>query len=230
MPDRTIERCPMSTAVSSSPLSTALAPPARRSARKGRDPRLMVGIAVLLGSMVLGSLVLSRADRTQAVWAVARDVPAGATLSADDLRVVHVRLGAQTSMYVAAAGSPSGHVVRDLSLGELLPAAAVAATAVRPHRLVTVPVEQFHAPAGLARGELVDVYVTPRSDAGRDGPSTVVAERATVAEVEQDGGRFGSSARSVGVVLSLDPELVSRVVSGTRRGAIDLVRVPLGTK
>jgi Flp pilus assembly protein CpaB len=192
---------------------------------------LIVGAVLVVVSMLLGAFLVARADRTVAVWSAARDLSAGRVLSADDVRITRVQLNTVTSAYLADTPSPAGSTVtRSITAGELLPGAAVVAATPASTRLVTVPVEQFHAPAGLAGGEVVDVYVTPRAETGRSGPASLVAERARVHAVELQGGRFGASSRSVGVVLALDPELVSRVVSGVRRGSIDLVRVPLDAR
>lgn len=223
----------MSPVVPSSAERISASPRARRVGRRGADPRLIVGASLVLASMVLGAFLVARADHTVAVWTATRDLAAGSVLGANDVRATRVQLNATASAYLGEAASPAGSTLtRNLTAGELLPVAAVvaASASTAPTRLVTVPVEQFHAPAGLAGGEVVDVYVTPRAETGRSGPATLVAQRARVHAVELQGGRFGASSRSVGVVLSLDPELVSRVVSGVRRGSIDLVRVPLDSR
>jgi len=190
-----------------------------------------MGVALVIASMLLGTWVVTKADRTVPVWSASHDLAAGTLVSAGDFRAVDVQLGDAAAGYLSTSVPiAKARIVRSIGAGELVPMAAVTSAAAAPARLVTVPIEQFHAPAGLARGELVDVYVTPRAETGKAGPSTLVAERATVHAVELEGGRFGASSRSVGVVLSLDPQLVSRVVSGVRRGSVDLVRVPLDAR
>ena len=116
-------------------------------------------------------------------------------------------------------------VTRQLAAGELLPVDAVeAAGSADQLRSVTVAVERFHAPADLARGQRVDVYVTPE-----DGLTRTVLTGALVADVVQDGGRLGPSGAATGVVLAVPPAQVSLLVQAAQDGALDLVGVPAGS-
>ena len=87
-----------------------------------------------------------------------------------------------------------------------------------------MPVERFHYPSGLDRGQQVDVYVTTKSASGlgQGAPERVLAG-VLVAGVDRDGSRFGSAGSVAGVVLSVDPEDVGRLVAAVRAGALDLV-------
>ena len=202
-------------------------PPARRLGRpRWRDARLLGGLLLVLLSVVLGARLLAAADDTVPVWSVRADLAAGSTLQADDLRAVDVRLGEAAGRYVGTSGeSPVGWVTtRPVSAGELLAVSAVTQPATAPAlRSVTVPVEKFHAPGDLARGQRVDVYVTPD-----DGTTRAVLTGALVADVVQDGGRLGPSGASLGVVLSVPPDEVAALVQASQDGPIDLVRVPDG--
>lgn len=202
-------------------------PSARRLGRpRWRDARLLGGLLLVLLSVVLGARLLAAADDTVPVWSVTEDLAAGSTLQADDLRVADVRLGTAAGAYVGTSGqSPVGWVTtREVSAGELLAVSAIAQPGDVPAlRNVTVAVEKFHVPGDLARGQRVDVYVTPK-----DGTTQVVMTDALVADLVQDGGRLGPSGDSVGVVLAVPPEQVAALVQGAQDGAIDLVRVPVG--
>ena len=213
------------------PVSSAAGPPARRlTAPRWRDARLVLGVVVVLLSVLAGARAVAAADRTAPVWVADTDLAAGSTLKGGDLVVRQVRLDAAGAHYLAASGAPPVGAVlsRAVAAGELIPASALSTTGGKARRQVTVPVEQFHAPDGLARGQRVDVYVTPRAEDGQSGPATLVLAGAVVDDVQQDGGRF-SSNRSSGVVLSVEPPAVGRVVAGVRRGTVDLVGVPAGT-
>ena len=194
-----------------------------------RDARLLGGVLLVLASVVLGSRVLASADDTTPVWAVSHDVAAGTSLRADDLVRRDVRLGQAASTYISAKDSaPVGYVVsRSIHGGELLPATAVTpATAVLEQRLVTVPVDRLHRPAGLRRGAQVDVYVTPtKADSTAPATSLVLAS-VPVDDVVSDGGRLGPAGDAVGVVLRVTPGQVEALVAATRSGALDLVEVP----
>ena len=55
-----------------------------------RDPRLLAGLALVLGSVVLGTSVVAAADDTIAVYAAADALVAGDPLETDALTVVRV--------------------------------------------------------------------------------------------------------------------------------------------
>lgn len=217
-------------------MSVASSPPARRLERpRWLDPRLAVGVLLVLVSVAVGAKVVGDAERGDLVWAATRDLPAGTTLRVDDLQATAVRLAGSTGEYVdASAAAPSGYVLmRDVNAGELVPAAAVAPAAdAAPRRLVSVPVAVHHFPSGLARGHRVDVYVTAAAAPGAATgavsgaePDLVLAD-AAVAEVAGGSGGFGSSGGSVGVVLEVDASDAAAVVGAVAAGSIQLVRLP----
>jgi|1186.fasta_scaffold121275_2 Flp pilus assembly protein CpaB len=208
-----------------------ISPPAARVGRpRWRDARLLGGVLLVLASVVLGSRVLAAADDTTSVWAVSRDLAAGTSLRADDVERRDVRLGTAASTYLSARGdAPVGYVVsRPLHSGELLPASAVTpgGTAVQ-QRLVTVPVDRLHRPAGLRRGAQVDVYVTPTKSEAAPATTSLVLASVPVDDVVSDGGRLGPAGDAVGVVLRVPPGQVEALVAATRSGVLDLVQVPV---
>ena len=202
-------------------------PPALRLARpRWRDARLVAGVLLVLLAVVLGARTMASAARTTAVWAAARDLAVGTTLRPGDVVRHDVRLGSSASAYLSAAGgSPVGYVLsRPVTAGELLPAAAVTEASAAPDlRLVTVPVERFHRPGALRHGARVDVYVTVVTTSASPGTTRVVLTGATVDDVVSDGGRFGPTGDSVGVVLAVPPGEVSDLVAASRAGVLDLV-------
>ena len=202
----------------------------------------MLGVLLVLVSVVAGSRVVAGAQRVELVWVVQGDLAAGSTVQAADVRLTEVRLDAVGPRYVRAADpDPVGAVLsRALASGELLPVAALRTGDAAATRQVTVPVERFHYPAGLDRGQLVDVYLTVKAGSGSgsatgSGPATGSASGAPagepsrvlagvlVAAVDRDGTRFGSAGNVTGVVLSVAPDDVERLVAAVRAGALDLV-------
>jgi hypothetical protein len=203
-------------------------PPGRRlGAARWLDARLLVGLFLVLGSVMLGAKVVAEADDSVAVWAARADLAPGDALDAGDVETRQVRM-ADLAAYVGG-DLPAGYVLtRPVGSGELLPRAAVALPGdAGARRIVTVPVERHHFPGTLAAGERVDVYVTASSTAGTPtGPPEQVLAKALVDGVDADSGRFGGSTGAVGVALSVAPTDVPALVSAIQRGAIDLVSVP----
>ncbi len=204
-------------------------PPARRLALRSRwrDPRLAAGIGLVACSVVAGSWVVASADDRVTVWAAARDLASGTEVRVDDLTAVSVRLDA-ASQYLAASSTEvfGRRVVRSIASGELVPVSAIG-TSTTPRRLVTVPVEPMHAPTGLAHGDLVDIYVSPRDAAFDGGQSRLVLGNALVADANVN---TDSASGEIAVVIDVTPEQAAALVSAGRSGVIDLVRVPMSTK
>jgi len=208
-----------------SPAAGRLRPP------RWLDARLLAGLLLVLGSVVVGAKIFAEVDDSQAVWALRRYLAAGTTLAPDDLTVRQVRIEAVRNPYLAAAGqSPAGReLTRDVEADELLPHTAVAAAGEEgADRLVTVPVEQHHLPPSLLHGQRVDVYVTvkPRSGASVGKPALVNEAAVVQRDVSNEGSRFSSGSSRVGVVLSVPSSDVAALVQAIEAGSIDLVRVP----
>src|SRR3954454_3280128 len=180
------------------PIAPAEAPPGP-TPRRVRPPqwldlRLVLGLLLVLGSVLLGARVVSAADATVPVWAAAGDLAAGTVLTADDLVAVDVRLDDAASGYLSTTTRPAGRTLsRAVSAGELLPRA----TLVEPDDLVqpALPVQAGYVPPSLQRGQLVDVYaVVAPAVAGAavaDGSDTPVITSAPVQAI---------SGRALGVL------------------------------
>ncbi len=197
------------------------------------DGRLVLGVLLVLVSVLLGAKVLASADTSQEVWVATHDLAPGSVLQDGDLRLGKARLFGTSSRYVAGS-EPLGYVVqRGLSAGELLPVGALTAPGSDvPRREITVPVPSGHLPPDLARGEQVDLYVTPDDKTARRGTATtdpfaprLVLRAVTVAQVLRTAG-LGSSGQEQPVVLSVDPSQVLAIVQALSEGRLDLVRVP----
>lgn len=142
-------------------------PRAVRSRPSGwRSPRLVLGIVLVAGSVVLGARLLAAADDTVGVWAVTRDLPAGATLDAADLERRQIRFpDERTAAGYLSATDPvteGSTLNRPVSDGELLPREAFAETAARDLVEVPVSVVADDLPATVRQGSVIDVWVAPK--------------------------------------------------------------------
>jgi len=207
-------------------------PVAARLARaRWLDPRLLVGMLLVLISVAVGAKVVAEADRTVPVWAVTRDLGAGRRLVPDDLVRRDVRLDASLIRYVRVGTDPPvGYVlIRPVGHDELLPAGAVARASEVELRRLVVEVDRV-ATTGLADGSVVDVYVVPEPRPGSDSPpprSEVVLTGVTVDHVdERAGGLGGTGGRTGGVVLLVRPDDAREVLDAAARGSLRLLQVP----
>ncbi|WP_062312083.1 SAF domain-containing protein [Demequina rhizosphaerae] len=162
-----------------------------------RDPRLVVGVLLIVIAVVGVAAALRAADRTTPVYAAADALAPGTVLDESNLLIAHVRVG---DGYLAApADAPFGRVLtRAVGDGELVPASAVATREDFDGRPVAV-IASAPVADGVEAGAVVDVWVTPE-----DGSSTRVGEALAVAAVERDEGSFGLGGETVYVVVPGD--------------------------
>jgi hypothetical protein len=210
------------------PVSDIPAPPARRL-REPRwlDPRLVLGVLLILLSIVLAARVLGSADRSIRVWSLTRDLPRGAELTAADLAPARVRLFGSGEAYLPATGErPVGRVLaRDVGKGELLPRAALADGGAEPARLVTVPVRRSHALGGeLGRGDLVDIIATV-GQPGRGGVTRPVLTGVMVVDVVAEAAGFGRGSADFAIVVSVAPADAVALAAAVQGAELDVVTV-----
>jgi hypothetical protein len=183
-------------------------PPANRVRRPSwLDLRIIVGVLLVLMSVVLVTRIVAAADRSVRVWALARDVAAGTTLTTADVRPARVRLFDSAPVYLQTTRSPAGHAVsRSFRAGELLPAAALDG---RPAGvLVSIPVKPENAPA-VTRGQLVDVWSTAKGC-----PPIRVLGGVAVQEIRANGGgALSVSAGALQLIVRIRADQAERVVA-----------------
>lgn len=204
-------------------------PAARIVVPRWLDARVAVGLLLVLVSVATGARIVSTAGHLTPVYAAAHDLVPGEQLTSADLAVVRVRLDGGGSRYLAAASAaPVGYVVtRVVSAHELLPSAALtASSALADTRMVTVPVQAGHLPADLGRGDLVDVYVTPKAATGRSVPAPTLVLSKVAVDSREGGSRTFGGQSALAVVLDVDAADVVAMVHAVESGVIDLVRVP----
>jgi hypothetical protein len=215
-------------------IGVASSPAAIRLRRPSwRDPRLAVGLLLLVAAALAGARLWASADDTVTVWATAAQVRAGEPVAGADLVASRVSLadGASASAYLSTSASPTGVFVRDLGAGELVPAAATGPAAAGSTVDVSVAVAPGHAPVDLAVGDVVDVWAVPEATAGRTAaPGVRVLTDARVTTAPSGAG-LGASTREVVVTVSGPPRSTERrdalgpVLSAMARGQAVLVRV-----
>lgn len=203
--------------------------PARRStAPRWNDRRVIVGALLVVCSVAGVVTVVNGAKDTVDLWAYRADLAPGNQVAAGDVTQVAVRVP-DPEVYLGSSQSPvGGTTVRSVSAGELVSANSLAADdEASTLRLVTLPVERYHLPVDLQRGERVDVYVVERGASGEPaGSPRLVLPGATVADVDDGDARFGGGSLELGVALSVDVAQVAKVVAAASEGTITLVRVP----
>jgi hypothetical protein len=195
-----------------------------------RDPRLVVGLLLVLAATVAGSVAVAAADDRTAMYAARSPLVPGQRLTVERLVRVDVQLGGHGAAYLSAEKPlPEGaFVLREVRAGELVPASALGdegQVAVQP---LTLLVDSQSA-APLVVGSLVDVYVNVPAREGADrtfaGPELAL-ERVSVSGLPRAAGRFGSTANQAVQVMAPRErvrELIGQVDLGAR---VTVVPVP----
>jgi hypothetical protein len=193
-----------------------------------RDARLLVGVLLVLGSVVLGSYVVAHADDRTAMYAAAGPLVPGQRLSEDDLTRVEVQLGSQAASYLSAAqGLPADrYVLREVRAGELVPVSSVGSHDDIDVQPLTLLVDAGAA-ASLEVGSQVDVYVNPaepdQTGGGKrfTGPQLAL-QRVSVSGLPQTSSGLGGGSvtgdRPVQVMAPTDriKDIIGKVDLGAR--------------
>jgi hypothetical protein len=175
------------------------------------DLRLVIGVVLVLGSVVVGAKIVSSANHTYRMLSATRDLSAGTLLSRDDVKAVRVQLPDRGhGIYLPADADVMGKQLnRALSSGELLPLAALGTAAALT--TVTVPFTADNAPT-LSPGQRVEIWLSTKTCA-----SVVLLADVTVQDVHAATGGSFSSSGGQNVVVSVSPDLAGRVVGALAR-------------
>jgi hypothetical protein len=171
------------------------------------DARLVLGLALVLGSVLAGAKIVSGASRTHPTVTARRDLAAGTILTPSDLTIARVQLpGHGSGVYVARLDDAVGkELARPVSAGELVPVGALAAVSART--TVTVPLA-FGAAPQLRKGQRIELWLSTSSCS-----SMVLLADVTVQAVHDDSsGSFSTGSDGQDVVVSVAPRLADRVI------------------
>ena len=134
-----------------------------------RDPRMILGVVIVAGCVLLGARLAATADDRVEVWSVGVAVPAGAPVEEGNLRPAEVHLpGDELAAYLSTSEAvPAGSRARhDLAAGELLARSALGAPGEQALVEVPLSVAPDDVPRSVRRGSVVDVWVTARTGSG----------------------------------------------------------------
>src|SRR5258708_9486692 len=158
--------------------------------------RWLVALAALMAGGGVSAALLVFADPTRGavdVYAAARDLPAGASLSSDAIELKRVTIeGGSAQLFSVGEESRLStlHAAHDIPAGQLIQRGDVmSATSVSDRRLLFVPVGQLPVMSAGARGDLLLIAGT--------------ADRPTVAPFPL--GVAGPGAVSGGLVVAVPP-------------------------
>lgn len=203
-------------------------PVARRVERpEWVNTRTVLGLVLFGIALFGGQRVLEAGSRTVPVWAAARNLSAGAVLTAGDLRIAEVRLPGDLLAHYASGDTPIEGLTttRAVAQGELISARWITSEDVALGSSMTIPITPEHAVGGdLRPGDRVDVYATFDASDLR-ARTELVVEGAEVLDIVDADGLVVADGSMIGVTVAIEPDAAGALAGAIRTAEIDLVRV-----
>lgn len=168
--------------------------------RTWMDPRLVIGVLLVLVSLAGVWFVVQQSSRTETAWAATRTLLPGDTVATGDVQQVDVRLPQSHDRYLDAATDPVGMIVAStVGEGEVLPLRALGDAASEDRSAVVVDI-QGALPRSVRTGSLVDVWTAAPTDDGYEAPAVLIDD-AIVVGVLEDEGILASSAQQLELLV-----------------------------
>jgi hypothetical protein len=194
-----------------------------------KDPRLLVGVLLVLASVVGVISLVGSADQTTEVYAARDSIAVGEKLTADNVVRAKVRLGETEQHYVTVeAGLPDGLVaVQRIGKNQLVPKESLAAVDALDRKPVAVTIDEALPPQAVA-GTRVDVWVAlPDARNGFSEPKLLLPG-AEIAQVTAGSTALGSSRNTVLMVLVADSQMPAILGAQANQAKISVVWNPGG--
>jgi hypothetical protein len=184
----------------------------RRARSVALDPRLLIGLALVVGSVAGVLAIVSAADETVQVYAAGQSLAPGDRIDVRDLEPVDVRLDDAGTLYLVPGDVPSAGVVvsRAIDEGELVPASAVGSADGLRLTSVVLDVGGTLA-ASVTAGSTVDVWAAREAESGAFGPPVVIVSGATVVRLVESES-IVAGGQTTGVEILVPKSKVARVL------------------
>lgn len=205
---------------------------ARRLRKPGwKDPRLIVGILIVLASVAGTVALVSGLDETTPMYVAKNDIPMGEPLTADSLSIANVRLEKAGENYLAAGAVPEPGTRANtlIRAGHLIPLGDLGLPGAGDRRPVSIELPQS-LPGAITTGARVDVWVALRDKAanGYAVPTLMLPAAEVSARRALESG-FGGSQGEIVELLVPDGQLASLLDAMANEARITVVFNPEAT-
>lgn len=226
-------------------MAVATLSPGRALHRPRRaDPRAIVGVFLTLAALAGSVAFWVSATDARPVLIAARDLPAGATLTAADLGIAYIKT--DDAVYGAALPADMLDALVGRQLAEPIHADQVLARAqladqfgLAPEQVaITIPARPDSAVDGrLQPGDFVQIMVTVTDKSTGEAHARPVLDRAQVFEVGRDASLTSSAAASsdvadvnrepiASVTLAVSADQARQLAEARRTGDLDVLLLP----
>ncbi|QOD02211.1 hypothetical protein [Pseudarthrobacter sp. BIM B-2242] len=194
-----------------------------------KDPRLLVGVLLVLASVVGVISLVGSADKTTEVYAARDSIAVGEKLTTDSVVRAKVRLGETEEHYVTVeAGLPEDMVaVQRIGKNQLLPKESLATVDALDRKPVALTIDEPLPPQAVA-GTRVDVWVAPPDARNGFSEPKLLLSGAEIAQVTAASTALGSSRNTVLMVLVEDSQMPAILGAQANQAKISVVWNPGG--
>jgi hypothetical protein len=192
-----------------------------------KDPRLFVGILLVLASVASVVSLVGGADKTAAAY-VARDaLVVGQPVTVDSFDVVQVRLGDVDAKYLAPANPLPAHAVavRMVPKGELVSLTSIGGTDALNRKPASVTVGE-PLPKEVVVGSHVDVWVALPDERNGYSEPVLMLPGAEVAALNSSSSGLGSSKSTQLMVLVTDSQMPKFLGAVANKAKVSVVWNP----
>ncbi|MDR6435813.1 hypothetical protein J2790_000934 [Paenarthrobacter nicotinovorans] len=194
-----------------------------------KDPRLLIGILLVLVSVAGVIALVGSADRTTQVYTAREEIAVGQAVTMADLSIANVRLDDLESGYVTVEGGwADGRVaLQRVAKNQLLAKESLGQADALNRKPVAVSVEG-ELPVQVVGGARVDVWVAlPGSSSAFDEPHLLLPS-AEIAQVVSGPVGLGASKTTQILVLVTDEQMPKLLGAQANKASISVVWNPAG--
>ena len=194
-----------------------------------KDPKLIVGILLVLASVVGVTSLVGAADQTAEAYTAREAIAVGETLTVDKLNRVRVRLGDLEQHYLTPATGVADGLVAAQRIGkdQLVPRGSFGQADGLDRKPVAVTIDEV-LPAQAVAGSRVDVWVAlPDARNGFSQP-TLLLPGAEIAQITPGSTALGSARSTVVMVLVADTQMPDLLGAQANKAKISVVWNPGG--
>ncbi|ABM07714.1 SAF domain-containing protein [Paenarthrobacter aurescens] len=194
-----------------------------------KDPRLLIGVLLVLASISGVIALVGTADRTTQVYTAREDIAVGQVVTEADLSIVKVRLDDVESSYVTVEnGVAEGKVaLQRVAKNQLVPQESLGVPDALNRKPVAIATEE-ELPVQAVPGARVDVWIAmPGSNSAFDEPQLLLPS-AEIALMTPGSTAFGSAKTTVVMVLVTDEQMPKLLWAQANKAKVSVVWNPAG--
>lgn len=192
-----------------------------------KDPRLLIGILLVLASVAGVVALVGNAEKTVPMYAARDALVVGQKINVDSFTIVHVQLGEASDQYLDPGDAlvENAVAVRMVPKGEIVPRSSIGRTDALDRKPVSVTIEE-PLPKEVIAGSHVDVWVSlPDERNGFQAP-VLMLPGAEVAALNVAASSLGSSKNMQLMVLVTDKQMPKFIGAVANKAKVSVVWNP----